>query len=118
MVVSPEPRVGWRHSEDRTEASLIFYKHLKVDLSFGTSPSASSRELFGWGRYGGFGASTKLIGEGLAERGAEVSVVVPKGEGQRPNEDVEGITVHSFPLRSYPFTSGIYRLCDSDVYHS
>ncbi len=75
-------------------------------------------ELFGWGRYGGFGASTRMIGEGLAERGVEVSVVVPRGEGQRPVEHVEGMTIRSFPLRSYPLTGGIYRLCDSDVFHS
>jgi glycosyltransferase involved in cell wall biosynthesis len=75
-------------------------------------------ELFGWGRYGGFGASTRLIGEGLAGRGVEVSVVVPKGEEQKPVEHLKGMTIHSFPLSSYPFTGGIYRLCDSDIYHS
>ena len=75
-------------------------------------------ELFAWGRYGGFGKCTRTIGKALVGRGVDVSVVVPMGDGQRPVEELDGMTVHGFPLYRYPFTGSIYRLCDSDVYHS
>jgi glycosyltransferase involved in cell wall biosynthesis len=75
-------------------------------------------ELFAWGRYGGFGFCTRKIGASLAERGVDVSVVVPRGRGQEPVEELDGMTVHSFPLHRYPFTGSLYTGCDSDVCHS
>ena len=75
-------------------------------------------ELFAWGKYGGFGRCTRTIGAGLARRGVQVSVVVPRGSGQKPVETLEGMTVLSFPLYKYPFTNSLYRRCDADVYHS
>ncbi len=75
-------------------------------------------ELFCWGRYGGFGMCTRTIGRELVRRGVGVSVVVPRGEGQKPVETLDGMTVHSFPFWRYPFTSGLYKGCDADVYHS
>jgi glycosyltransferase involved in cell wall biosynthesis len=75
-------------------------------------------ELFAWGRYGGFGFCTRKIGASLAERGVEVSVIVPRGRGQEPVEELDGMTVHGFPLHGYPFTSSLYEGCDSDIYHS
>ena len=75
-------------------------------------------EIFAWGRHGGFGRCTRTIGGALAERGIDVSVVVPRGDGQRPVEELDGMTVRSFPLWKYPFTASIYRRCDADVYHS
>ena len=75
-------------------------------------------ELFAWGRLGGIGQCTRSIGAALARRGVKVSVVLPFGEGQAPVEEVDGMTVHGFPLHRYPFTAEIYRMCDSDIYHS
>jgi glycosyltransferase involved in cell wall biosynthesis len=75
-------------------------------------------EIFAWGKYGGFGSCTRAIGSGLAERGVEVSVVVPRGPGQKPVEELDGMTVHSFPLYKYLFTGSIYRRCDADIHHS
>jgi glycosyltransferase involved in cell wall biosynthesis len=75
-------------------------------------------ELFEWGRYGGFGRCTRTIGASLAKRGARVSVVVPMGRGQKPVEELEGMAVHSFPLRRYPFTGSLYGRCGADVFHS
>jgi len=77
-----------------------------------------STELFGWGRYGGIDKITRDIGAGLVEKGVDVAVVVPRGEGQGAVEEVEGMRVHGFPLYSYPLTRPIYRGCDADVYHS
>ncbi|UCH56681.1 MAG: glycosyltransferase family 4 protein [Candidatus Bathyarchaeota archaeon] len=75
-------------------------------------------ELFAWGRYGGFGRCTRSIGAGLAERGVGVSVVVPRGRGQREEEELDGMRVLSFPLYRYPFTASLYRRYESDIYHS
>jgi glycosyltransferase involved in cell wall biosynthesis len=77
-----------------------------------------STEFFGWGRYGGIGKTTRDIGAGLTERDVEVTVVVPRGEGQGVLEEVGGMRVHGFPMYAYPFTRRIYRECDADVYHS
>ncbi len=82
------------------------------------SVSLVAIELFAWGRYGGFGSCTRKIGASLVERGVDVSIVVPRGRGQKPVEELDGMTVHSFPLYRYPFTGSLYLDCDSDVYHS
>jgi glycosyltransferase involved in cell wall biosynthesis len=75
-------------------------------------------EIFGWGRYGGFGSCTRMIGSALARRGVEVTVVVPRGDKQKPLEELDGMTVHGFPLHRYPSSGRIYRGIDADVYHS
>jgi glycosyltransferase involved in cell wall biosynthesis len=75
-------------------------------------------ELFEWGRFGGFGRCTRTIGAALSERSVEVSVVVPRGREQKPVEELDGMTVHSFPLHEYPFSGSLYRRCEANVYHS
>lgn len=75
-------------------------------------------EIFAWGKYGGFGRATRTIGRELAKRGIEVFAVVPRRKGQKPVEELDGITVLSFPSY-FPWSSkGIYRICDADIYHS
>lgn len=75
-------------------------------------------EIFAWGKYGGFGRATRTIGRELAKRGIEVFAVVPRRKGQRPVEQLDGITVLSFPPY-FPWSSKkLYRLCDADIYHS
>jgi glycosyltransferase involved in cell wall biosynthesis len=75
-------------------------------------------ELYAWGRHGGFGKCTRTIGRALVERGVDVSVVVPRGDGQKPVEELDGMKVRGFPLYRYPFTGSIYGRYDYDVYHS
>lgn len=75
-------------------------------------------ELFGWGRYGGIGMCTRSIGTALVERGVRTTVVVPRGRGQRPVEELDGMVVYGFRLLGYPSTGSLYELCDADVYHS
>ncbi|NMC34774.1 MAG: glycosyltransferase family 4 protein [Veillonellaceae bacterium] len=81
-------------------------------------------ELRGFGPFGGFGVLTHEIALGLRDRGLEVSVVVPRQDGQRPVELVDGLIVYSYPS---PLYSGlhlvriyktVYRLVDADIYHS
>jgi glycosyltransferase involved in cell wall biosynthesis len=75
-------------------------------------------EIFAWGKYGGFGRSTRVIGRELAKRGIEVTAVVPRRPGQKPVEMLDGIRVLSFSHR-WPFgMTKLIRECDADIYHS
>ena len=62
--------------------------------------------------------ATRTIGAALADRGVDVSVVVPRGAEQSPVEELDGMTVHGFPLWKYPLTGSLYRRVDADIYHS
>lgn len=77
-----------------------------------------SVEIFAWGKHGGFGRATRVIGRELVKRGVEVFAVVPRRPGQRRVEILDGITVLSFnratPLRA----AALFRECDADIYHS
>lgn len=75
-------------------------------------------EIFAWGKYGGFGRATRIIGRELVKRGIKVFAVVPRRKGQKRVERLDGITVMSF-LPYYPWSSKkLYRICDADIYHS
>lgn len=45
-------------------------------------------------------------------------MVMPRGIGQRPVEELDGMTIYSHPIYDYPFTGNLYERCDSDIYHS
>ena len=75
-------------------------------------------ELFAWGKYGGFGRATRMIGRELVKRGVEVFAVVPRRQGQQPQEELDGMQVLSFPPRSPWASRSLYAQCDADVYHS
>ena len=91
---------------------------MKVNIVMDLSLCLVVTELFAWGRKGGFGAATRMIGGELAKRGVDVSVVVPAGRRQGEIEELDGMAVHSFPLARYPLTGDLYRGIDADVYHS
>lgn len=75
-------------------------------------------EIFAWGKYGGFGRATRIIGRELVRRGIEVYAVVPRRGDQKPVEELDGITVLSFPFHSPWSSRRLYRVCDADIYHS
>jgi glycosyltransferase involved in cell wall biosynthesis len=75
-------------------------------------------EIFAWGKYGGFGRATRLIGGELVKRGLEVFAVVPRREGQKPVEDLDGIRVLGFHPRRPWEASRLFREVAADVYHS
>jgi glycosyltransferase involved in cell wall biosynthesis len=77
-----------------------------------------SVEIFAWGKYGGFGRATRIIGRELARRGVEVTAVVPRREGQRSVEDLDGIRVLSFRSRDLLSASQLYKEADAEIYHS
>lgn len=81
-------------------------------------------ELAGIGSYGGFGVLTREIAVGLRKSGLEVYITMPRRPGQKPIEQIDGLTVVSYPSGLYtglkaalPFTS-VYKMIDADIYHS
>jgi glycosyltransferase involved in cell wall biosynthesis len=81
-------------------------------------------EMGGIGAYGGFGVLTREIAGGLAARGLDIYVAVPRQPGQKPVAVVDHLTVVSLPIGLYaglkptvPF-AGVFRMIDADVYHS
>lgn len=77
-----------------------------------------SVEIFAWGKYGGFGRATRTIGRELVERGHEVFAVVPRRDGQGPVEQLDGMTVLSFPPRNSLASSSLLREANAEIYHS
>ena len=77
-----------------------------------------SVEIFAWGKYGGFGRSTRMIGRELVKRGVEVTAIVPRRMGQKPVEMLDGIRVLGFESRR-PFSAiDLIREADAELYHS
>lgn len=75
-------------------------------------------EIFAWGKYGGFGRSTRMLGRELVRRGHEVTAVVPRRPDQKPVEDLDGMKVLSFSP-NHPFESQeLYRQANAQIYHS
>jgi glycosyltransferase involved in cell wall biosynthesis len=75
-------------------------------------------EIFAWGKYGGFGRATRLIGRELVKRGIKVTAIVPRRSNQAKVEMLDGIRVLGFDLNDVPGMLKIYRDCDADIYHS
>jgi len=77
-----------------------------------------SVEIFAWGKYGGFGRATRLIGGELAKRGIPVTAIVPRRKGQGAVENLDGIRVLSFRPRDFLTATKLFREADADIYHS
>jgi glycosyltransferase involved in cell wall biosynthesis len=75
-------------------------------------------EIFAWGKYGGFGRSTRMLGRELVKRGIEVTAVVPRREGQKEIEVLDGIRVLGFSRFNPLSMLKLFREADADVYHS
>lgn len=50
-------------------------------------------EIFAWGKYGGFGRATRLIGQELVKSGIQTTAIVPRRTGQKKVEILEVIEV-------------------------
>ena len=77
-----------------------------------------SMEIFAWGKHGGYGRATRIIGRELVRRGLEVFAVVPRRADQRPTELLDRITVFGFEPRTPWKAASFLRECNADVYHS
>jgi glycosyltransferase involved in cell wall biosynthesis len=77
-----------------------------------------SVEIFAWGKYGGFGRATRLIDGELVKSGFEVSAIVPRRKGQKAEELLDGIQVHSFEPGNPIGMAKLFKNTEADVYHS
>jgi glycosyltransferase involved in cell wall biosynthesis len=77
-----------------------------------------STEIFAWGKHGGFGRATRLIGRELAQRGVEVFAVVPRRQDQQPVEKLDGITVIGFEATRPQAMTQIFKDINADIHHS
>ncbi|MBL7116116.1 MAG: glycosyltransferase family 4 protein [Kiritimatiellae bacterium] len=77
-----------------------------------------SGEIFAFGKYGGFGRATRVIGAGLVRRGLKVSAVVPQRGSQKAVEELDGISVYSFPRKKPWMAAALYKQINADIYHS
>lgn len=75
-------------------------------------------EIFAWGKYGGFGRATRIIGRELAKRGIDVIAVVPQRADQHPVEDLDGMRVLSYPPKKWLSSLELYKAANADIYHS
>ena len=75
-------------------------------------------EIFAWGKYGGYGRSTRMLGRELVKRGVEVVAVVPRRPGQQPVESLDGMRVLSFAPHSLREAQDCYAQAACDIYHS
>jgi glycosyltransferase involved in cell wall biosynthesis len=73
-------------------------------------------EIFGWGRYGGFGSLTRTIGRNLVKKGIEVFVVTKRREGQQSIEKLDGMTI--FGAQSLLEKLRYCRLSDAGIYQT
>lgn len=75
-------------------------------------------EIFEWGKYGGFGRATRILGRELVARGHEAVAVVPRRGEQRAVERLDGIEVLGFPAANPWAAMQCYAAARADVYHS
>jgi len=75
-------------------------------------------EIFAWGKYGGFGRATRIIGRELVQRGVEVVAVIPRRGDQRPVEYLDGIKVLGFEPGRILSLERLFKEADADIYHS
>ncbi|MDX1540897.1 MAG: glycosyltransferase family 4 protein [Geminicoccaceae bacterium] len=75
-------------------------------------------QIAAWGKIGGFGTNTRLLGRGLARAGLEVHVVVPRRPGQARTEQLDGMTVHGQSVGEVFAGQQLYRDIDADIFHA
>jgi glycosyltransferase involved in cell wall biosynthesis len=77
-----------------------------------------ANEIFAWGKIGGFGRATRMIGRELVKRGFEVTAIIPRRNNQKPVEYLDGMRVLGFELRNPLSAYRLYKEADADIYHS
>jgi glycosyltransferase involved in cell wall biosynthesis len=76
-------------------------------------------QYFGDNKIGGFGSMARQLAEGLAERGIEVSVLVPNHCGMRQEREIiNGVKVYSFRKRQFKLPAKLIKEINADIYHS
>ena len=75
-------------------------------------------EIFSWGKYGGYGRTTRELGRSLVRAGIEVTAVVPRRGDQTSVETLDGIRVLSFPMKAPWQAQTLFGQCNADIFHS
>jgi glycosyltransferase involved in cell wall biosynthesis len=75
-------------------------------------------EIFAWGKYGGFGRATRIIGRELVKRGITVSAIVPRRDNQDRIANLDGIQVHGLTLAELAGAGRPYEHIGADIFHS
>lgn len=75
-------------------------------------------EIFAWGKHGGFGRATRIIGKLLAQRGIQTSAVVPRRGDQPRLTELDGIQVYGMETRDWFSAGDFFSRIDADIYHS
>ena len=75
-------------------------------------------EYFRWGKYGGYGTSTRLLATELAARGFDVAVLTPRRGRQPAEELVDGVRIIAYPAQDFDFLKRQCRDLAADIYHS
>lgn len=75
-------------------------------------------QYFHWGKYGGFGSMSRKLAEGLAREGFPISVIVPRRAGQKPVEQLNGVTIRSFSSVDIGAASRLIKDSGADIFHS
>ena len=77
-----------------------------------------SVEIFAWGKFGGYGKSTRIIGRELVNRGYEVFALIPRREQQQKEEMLDGITVLGYAPKEILSIGTLCKKVNADIYHS
>jgi glycosyltransferase involved in cell wall biosynthesis len=75
-------------------------------------------EYFRWGKYGGYGTSTRILATELVRRGHEVDVVTPRRADQPGEEIVDGVRILARLPHDLPGLVGLFRTGGATVFHS
>jgi glycosyltransferase involved in cell wall biosynthesis len=75
-------------------------------------------EYFRWGKFGGYGTSTRLLASELSARGLEVTVLTPRRGDQPAEELVDGVQVIAYPAQNLRELARYCRRVNADIYHS
>ena len=75
-------------------------------------------EIFSWGKYGGYGRTTRELGRRLVKAGVEVTAVVPRRNEQTSVEMLDGIRVLGFPMKAPWQAQSLFESCNADIVHS
>jgi len=84
-------------------------------------------QVFGWGKYGGYGTILKLLTKHLKKRGIECLILTWRNPDQREVEIVDDVAIYSYSydpmdssvahLVSYLSSVQLFKKVDADVFH-
>lgn len=75
-------------------------------------------EYFRWGKYGGYGTSTRLLATELVKRGIDVTVLTPRRGAQPAEELIDGVKVFAYSACDIRRLNRLCRQQAADIYHS